>query len=99
MKKNFIKILVVAGLVLTTQVAFSQATVSNMLGSADQTLNSNWATFKNVLTTIALFLMGGGIVFALYCYVYDQSRMKVATISIIAGALLLTIGGAMNLLN
>ncbi len=99
-KKTVIKSLILIALLVIAIPSFSQGPpgAGGLLGTTQTTLGGQWVSFKSIMGYIGGFFFCGGIILALYAYLYDQSRMKTATISLIAGALLLTIGGAMNYL-
>lgn len=101
MKKQLsvgLKGLTLIGVLVFSSTAWGQQNVGNMLQTADTELGNAFGTFKSVLNWISLFLLGGGILLAGYAYMYDQSKMKVATIAIIAAVLLFAIGYGMGVI-
>lgn len=90
------KIVLLAALVMVGSACFGQ-NVGQMFNEANTELGQSFGTFKSILNWIGLFLLGGGILMAAYAYLYDQSKMRTATIAIIAAVLIFGIGGAMGL--
>jgi len=82
-----------------TSSLFAQAPqLGDLFNTANTELGNQVTVFQQVLNWIGIFVMGGGIIAALYAYIYDQSKMKVATIALIAGALILAVGAGMGVL-
>lgn len=87
------------GVLLLSNLILAQPSSTDLLGTANQQMSNQWGNFQGVLKVIGAMVFAGGLIYALYCYVYDQSRMKTATISLIAGALILAIGAVMGYLS
>lgn len=83
---------------LLTGALLAQPSAKNLLGTAHSELKGQWTNFQGIMTIICALLFTGGIGFALYCYLYDQSRMKTATIALISSGLLLAIAASMQFL-
>jgi hypothetical protein len=89
---NYFKLFLVLFFVGSAQLVFGQ----NILEEANQQVQQSSTTIRQMLNYIALLLIAGGLLVALYAYVYDQSRMKIATVGLIAGIVIFGIGQALN---
>jgi|GEM_PF-5916203 len=91
--RTFLTILFV-GLVLVVDAQ----NVSNMLGDAQSSLQTQTNTLKTIFGYIFIAISGGAFIYAGYTAFFDQQQMRRAMIGLIVGMLFATIATTMNLI-